>query len=592
MRKVKYHLVLLILAVTSSNLSAQDEPILTDGLFQDWHGVNPLAIDETGEPGNLDVDFERLWVADQHDWLFIRFQTTSEIILQDFNSIHLLIDNDNNPGTGFHFGDQEHGADFIWVFGEREGTFFPPGEPSFTIEQSNFRIRTEPTVSGTDFEVAIEYGDEPDGENPILPNESFSIRLIDDEGDEFPEAGGILYTLQHDEPELIELPIGKLDNNHIRFVTHNILSNGWEERSNHFRRLYQAIQPEILAIQEAGNISENEAEDFMDEWLPLENNNHWNAAKEYGDCILISKWPILESWDIPDARATAFLCEVPAPFASDLFVINAHPPCCDNNEDRQYQIDAIMSFFRDAKEPGGDVELAEGIPVVITGDMNLVGWVEQLTTFLEGEIINLDEFGPSFDPDWDGTGLTDLYSRQPNRYMAYTWRNDWSSFNPGRLDFIIYSDSNLEIGNHFILHSAELREGLRDSLGLYPDDSEIASDHLPVVADIYPLGYDDVNENNRSTIPHGLKVSISPNPSNSGFRINVEIPSEMQLKSQVFDINGRLVFNTAERFYSAGNHSINWNADEINGTELSTGIYFVRISNSYINTVKKAVLIR
>ena len=92
-------------------------------------------------------------------------------------------------------------------------------------------------------------------------------------------------------------------------------------------------------------------------------------------------------------------------------------------------------------------------------------------------------YGPSHAPDWDGTPLADLVSHQTERRMAYTWRSDGGEYWPGRLDFVIYTDSALTVEHHFVLHTGEMSEDALESHGLHADDCAQASDHLPHVVD-------------------------------------------------------------------------------------------------------------
>ena len=88
-----------------------------------------------------------------------------------------------------------------------------------------------------------------------------------------------------------------------------------------------------------------------------------------------------------------------------------------------------MAFVRDARTPGGQIDLDTGTPVVITGDLNLVGFARQLETLLTGDIADEGAHGPDFTPDWDGTDLLDVIARQTEKRMSYTWRRDtsWAS---------------------------------------------------------------------------------------------------------------------------------------------------------------------
>ena len=123
-----------------------------------------------------------------------------------------------------------------------------------------------------------------------------------------------------------------------------------------------------------------------------------------------------------------------------------------------------------------------GTPFILAGDLNLVGDVQQLTTLLTGNIIDEDKFGPDFIPDWDGTGLKDLVPGHTHSNFTTTWRDDASSYASGRLDFIIYSDSVLNVQG-FVLETFEMPQDVLDAYGLQADDTG-GSDHLPLVADI------------------------------------------------------------------------------------------------------------
>ena len=64
--------------------------------------------------------------------------------------------------------------------------------------------------------------------------------------------------------------------------------------------------------------------------------------------------------------------------------------------------------------------------------------------------------------------------------MGYTWRSDSSSFWPGQLDFVIYSDSVLSVANSYVLYTPEITDPA--SLGLQSNDSR-SSDHLLFCSD-------------------------------------------------------------------------------------------------------------
>jgi len=176
--------------------------------------------------------------------------------------------------------------------------------------------------------------------------------------------------------------------------------------------------------------------------------------------------------DLPDDR-----------YAVDLSVISAHPPCCDKEKERQDELDGIAAWLRDLVTPGGR-DLPQGTPIVIAGDMNLVGGARQVRTLVAGEIADEESFGPSHPADWDGSSLADAEPRHAGGRDIYTWRDARGSFAPGKLDYIVYSDSVARLGNAFALATEELDAATLERYGLRADDTLDASDHLPVVADL------------------------------------------------------------------------------------------------------------
>jgi len=181
----------------------------------------------------------------------------------------------------------------------------------------------------------------------------------------------------------------------------------------------------------------------------------------------------------------------------DMSVVSAHPPCCDKEEARQRELDGIAAWMRELVTPGGALEpaggpplefdLPEGTPIVIAGDMNLVGGARQVRTLTDGDIADEKTFGPSRPVDWDGTPLADARPRVAGDGGVFTWRDSRSSFSPGRLDYVVYSDSVLELRRAFVLETSELTAEELARYGLRPDDTLEASDHLPVVADFAPI---------------------------------------------------------------------------------------------------------
>jgi endonuclease/exonuclease/phosphatase family metal-dependent hydrolase len=170
----------------------------------------------------------------------------------------------------------------------------------------------------------------------------------------------------------------------------------------------------------------------------------------------------------------AFLAPPDPSWPRGPLILNPHPPCCGNESGREEEIGRAMAWLRGARERG---ELMADTPVIVAGDMNLVGWSRQLRMLLEGG---------GHDAAHAGDALSDAAPRHLGGHDTYTWRNDHSAFAPGRLDFILYGDKLLELGRNFVLWTPELDAETLAALGLEPGDTAVASDHLPVIADFAP----------------------------------------------------------------------------------------------------------
>ncbi len=509
----------LILSCLPSLVHSQAARIVVDGRFNDWQNLSPVYSDPSGDQQSGELDFGDLWISNDEQFLFMRLETTDQITMQDENTISLFIDADNNSSTGI----QVHGigAELEWVFGQRIGTFWNGGG-SVEIHQSDIWIVTSPTVSAESFEIALKRGSQPDQQNQLFTGNTIKVVIKDNDtgNDRIPDQdGGIEYSFDDTTslPELEHLSIGKSDSANVRVLSYNVLTDNLFEPSltPAYTRILQALQPQLIGFQEIYSHDAQETLDMIEYMLPSLEEQQWYSSKILPDIVTVSRFPISDSWAIEGQNSSsfngAFLIDLTEQFGTDLLFINAHPPCCDNDIGRQYEIDAIMAFIRDARAPGGDLTLPPGTPIIITGDMNLVRDAQQLTTLLTGQIINTDQFGPPFDPDWDNTPLADNSPRSINLPMEFTWYNEFSSFSPGRLDFIIHSDSVIDSAHSFVLFTPAMSPDTLDANNLEAQDVVLVSDHLPVVADFsfQPVGPSDYNVVITEIMPNPASVSDS-----------------------------------------------------------------------------------
>ena len=458
-------------------------PINIDGQFHDWDNVGIAYSDMEGD--GMSADFGDVKITYDMEFLFIYFNFhNGEYLMQDGNAFHLYIDADNNASTGLDF--HGIGAELDWTFGQREGVFYINGG-SETIWQNDLTLRIGPTITSTEFEIAISR--ESDvltlNESQVLAEGKIVIAEAPPNSDTVPnEDGGIYFSIGEDTVPLPEpIPLERKHEDDIRIVTYNTWNDGFldEERQPHFKRIIQALDPDVIALQEHWDW--DEIDDIIQSWFPDE---PWHASWTHRDMVVLSRFSIIDDASlISSGRTMGALLDTEEELGKNLLIVNSHLSCCANNEDRQQQVDEFLSVWREwISNENGPFNLEDETPFVHVGDFNFVGYRQQVETIRIGDIVDENEYGEDFLPDWDNTAVVDLFSRHTHKRMGYTWRSDGSSFNPGKLDYIFYSDATIDTGRHFTLNTLAMEEATLMEYGLEWDDTQEASDHLPRVFDI------------------------------------------------------------------------------------------------------------
>lgn len=483
------HRILFLIALFSQPIAWGDQqPICINGLLDDWETVDSAATDPIGDSTD-GPDFVALAVADDDHNLFLKIEASSSFDLSENNNLRLYLDTDLNASTGKSIGGI--GAELEWRPGERSGTFFHAGSETF-LYHTDITFRGQPTVTSHVFEVSISRSATPDGQNPLFAGSSVRLFVQDDaNGDRIPNAGSaVTYTFDVGAAPPIEkrsVPRKQIDE--LRMITHNVLndrpfSNQWQDQ---FFRQWISVRPDILHLQEIYSHSTQETQELIETCL----GGTWFSAG-HNDCKTISRYPITGSWSIDGNLAV--LIDTTASIGTPMLCINAHFPCCSNDEGRQEEADAVMAFIREAYQPGGALNLGDDVPVLIAGDLNLVGLARQLETLITGDIVDNGWFGPDFLPDPDGSSLHNTVSRLTEQRMGYTWRSDNSWFWPGHLDYMIFSDSNLQRSHDFLLDTREMSLDELEGNDLQEQDSS-SSDHLLFCVDFRQVCRADLDNN-------------------------------------------------------------------------------------------------
>ena len=102
------------------------------------------------------------------------------------------------------------------------------------------------------------------------------------------------------------------------------------------------------------------------------------------------------------------------------------------------------------------------------------------------------------------------------------------------------------------------------------------------------LWYETVNEKPELIFPQDMILfPPSPNPFNSSTILRFQLPAIQYITLDLFDLQGRLLKTVATGAYSAGDHSLSFD-----GSDLASGMYFVRLVGSQGAATRKITLVK
>ena len=586
---------LLIFILLVTQLIAQ-ERIFIDEKFDDWDNIYTYHEDDSGDNINGEIDFQSFWVTNDNEYLYFRIQTTKQIILLNKNYLTVYIDTDNNLNSGKNIAGL--GAELEFTFGIRRGKTYTNAVKE--IYSKDIGFIGSPTYSGNDFEFVIKI-DTTNTELDFLQSDTIKIKFIaytssslDSYIDMSPDSAGFEYVLKKDK---IEQPLSgfieKQSSSNLRIMAYNIEQDGITStaKTTEFGHIFNAIQPEIIGFSEVYESSSQQVADRLEFFLPSNTDQTWYNKKEGEyDIVLVSRFKIKQSItinsDVGHDASGAFLLDLRPTYNSDMLVVVSHPKCCSGNtedEKRQNQFDAIISFVRNSVNNVGEFTILPNTPIVIMGDMNLVGDSRQYETLLSGDIEYNETYGDDFIPDWDSTGFDDAIPFVNNTGMTYT--TNPGSFPPGRLDFIVFTGSVMKEENSFIFDTNKLTSDQLLKYGLNAKDTEV-SDHLPVVVDFNLTPLTTVKKKDKLINQFLLRQNY-PNPFNPSTIISYTIPTDGFVTLSIYDILGNEVTQLENSNKLAGNYSTSFDA-----SDLTSGMYFYTIRSGNLFQTRKMLLLR
>ena len=170
--------------------------------------------------------------------------------------------------------------------------------------------------------------------------------------------------------------------------------------------------------------------------------------------------------------------------------------------------------------------------------------------------------------------MQDSKPRTTNFPASFTWQDYTSSFPPGRLDYIIYTGSVIDLVNSFVLNTMKMSQSELNESGLEQNDTELASDHLPVVCD-FSFGSSSLGQ-----IDIKPQINIYPNPGTGLFTIEAD---QTMRTMEVYNESGVHIM----RFDSMDSREMT-----LNMKNYIPGVYYLHIQTSDKNNHTKRFLVK
>ena len=502
---------------TGTRLTAARVPIQLDGHFDDWAGV-PVWSQATASSGPL----QAAWATDDAQWWYLSFSVRDSVSHSSMpGTLHLLIDADDRTQTGGTVFDAAVGLAGVDVAldlsrsdktqGNRVGagaalrTVGPTGLGAYRSAY-DLDVVALPSWSATRFELRIARGGTLDGVAQL--GGAIRARLV------FESTSGAVtaiptarYTFATPlDPRARTQRVSAIPSKAtgaVRVAQWNVSEGSFRSPANH-AKLLAAVAPDVILLDEAyAETSDATLAEFfarpelaaLGRWRFAYSRSggrqHAVVATRDRDLqpaasMLRMEYPagVLDSVRamVPTAAQPLFDIEAKAHLSSTGAWITI-----DGLETLFVPLDLQSGgFFRNPQDQlrvlqsrairaAVQRELASRATrgaLVIAGDFNAIGSYESIAMLQQG-----------LDLDGSDLALSDAW-RLGERSLV-TWTDPKvGQFLPGRLDLTLFSDAAFERTGGFTFTSAELAPALAASLGVTPETSERASDHLIVVTDL------------------------------------------------------------------------------------------------------------
>ncbi|NMB81040.1 MAG: T9SS type A sorting domain-containing protein [Ignavibacteria bacterium] len=397
--------------------------------------------------------------------------------------------------------------------------------------------------------------------------------------------------------------------NKVRIMTYNILNYTNSEndsRNIYYKKIVTAVKPDILVLQEvktASSVSQFLSRALNSKYnagtfIPNQATNETNNALFYKDSLFtfIANYPVVITPNPGQTERDISEFKLVHNFSKDTIIIySAHlksSPGADNEQRRLKEVTTLL---------GRTSKLSSKSYYMIVGDFNLYSSLEPAYI----KLTDAESPGYFVDP----TPITGVFNNRD--YSAHhTQSTRWPNLPDGgangglddRFDFLLISPSLMgnskvkivngsytAFGNDGQHYDRSINDAGNSAVGQEIADAlYYGSDHLPVYADFH-FGISSSVSGDPCIANEFVLFQNYPNPFNPSTTISYQLPSSNWVTLKVFDLLGREVTTLVNEYKLAGKYNCELRID--NG-ELSSGIYFYKITASNFSKSAKMLLLK
>jgi sugar lactone lactonase YvrE len=144
--------------------------------------------------------------------------------------------------------------------------------------------------------------------------------------------------------------------------------------------------------------------------------------------------------------------------------------------------------------------------------------------------------------------------------------------------------------HHFDSSNSPLAENMIQTLGSDKNGNLWVN---PVGNGLYTYTYSQVGaEETEITLSSKPALKIYPNPFNPTTNIKFDLAVESDVTINIYNARGQKVKSWDKQSYSAGSHSLAWDASDDAGKALASGIYYCQVKSTQQSTTKKMLLMK